>query len=185
MYLHLYFTSFSSTTMEKNWDNYIFDDGNEVLDLGDRIPDERRIDKERWLSKKEETRLALLTAIESIADASTDLKLTFLMIITEIYQGHYSGRCKMCQKIDISSQYGFGHYRYPALEHSAALGCPLCEFFLVNINKIENLCSADLTIDHKICALWYKHAGYPAAAFELFKERGEQITEHFFMAYLI
>jgi hypothetical protein len=53
------------------------------------------------------------------------------------------------------------------------LGCPLCRFFLENIAKIGNFCSADLTIDQKTCTLWYKHAGYRAATFELFIERGK------------
>lgn len=78
----------------------------------------------------------------------------------------------MCQKINISSPYGFGHHRYPGLEQSAKFGCKLCEFLFVHIKKNNSLCSADLTIDLKTSALWYKHAGFPMSIFELFTERG-------------
>ena len=55
------------------WDDYIFEDD----DLSNRIPDERRIDKERWLSKDLETRLAFLAALENISDASAKVGSQF------------------------------------------------------------------------------------------------------------
>ncbi|KAK9250493.1 hypothetical protein V1507DRAFT_467436 [Lipomyces tetrasporus] len=51
------------------------------------------------------------------------------------------------------------------------LGCPLCEFFLANIRKIDAFCSADLTIDQKNVYCGTSMLDTLQPAFELFIER--------------
>jgi hypothetical protein len=55
---------------EPCWEDYILD-GDELYDPANRTADEGRIDKDRWLSKEEETSLALRTALLNISNAST------------------------------------------------------------------------------------------------------------------
>lgn len=66
--------------MDTNWDDYIFDDDNESRDFELQAPDERRLDKERSLSREEEKRQAFLTALENIPNASIESKTITLLI---------------------------------------------------------------------------------------------------------
>jgi hypothetical protein len=164
----------SIAIMDSNWSNYVFDDENSDLVFpGKQLADsdhENFIER-RWLSKDQETTLAIHTALENISNVSPVPRDTPRHTLIQ-FKGHRSGRCAMCQKIDISSAYGFGHYRYKALQHSAEFGCPLCKFILEHIREIKSYCSADLTIDLNTGTLWYKYAGYQPTSFELFTHRG-------------
>jgi len=161
--------------MGSNLSDYIFDDESpEHVHIGKQLaidPDDENLTAGRWLSKDQETTLGIHTALQHISNVSLVPQDTARRILTR-FEGHGSGRCAMCQRIDISSPYGFGHHRYKALQYSAEFGCPLCKFFLEHIQHIKSNCSADLTVDVKTGTLWYRHAGYQPTCFDLFTHRG-------------
>lgn len=142
----------SQDEIEARWSDYIFDDDEELSDCGDDIPDGVRIDRQS-LSEEGKMRLALRAALESISNVvklqriSEDLSFK-IKAYCDCYIGTSVRALHILSK-DCINTYGFGHHRYPALERSAMLGCPLCEFFLANIHKIDAFCSADLTIDQR------------------------------------
>ncbi|PMD37980.1 HET-domain-containing protein [Hyaloscypha variabilis F] len=156
--------------VDPHWDDYIFDD-------------EEPPRPDKFKSLTEGNFPSLTSESEPRPWTDDEKKFSLSAALDSIPDGHPSSRCKVCQKIDTSSSYGFGHHRYPVLEKSATLGCPLCEFFVANIRKVDTFCSADLTIDPDTSTLWYKHAGYPATPFELFTERGdhEDASNHIFL----
>jgi hypothetical protein len=73
----------------------------------------------------------------------------------------------MCMKINLRDAYGFGHYRYKALEYSAKYGCLVCQYFLASIPPASNDSSADLTVQLKYSTLRYKYSSCPEQLFEL------------------
>jgi hypothetical protein len=84
----------------------------------------------------------------------------------------------MCQKIDLHDRWGFGHYRYMALQYSAHFGCIVCQYLISHIKKTESLTRADLIIRPQQSLLIYKYDTFGEEVFEIFTDHGTYVTFH-------